>query len=133
MVGKFEPKRSWVRILDPTCHWGLFIITSHKPFPKQALVFTGLQYKSFEDAVGKLAISPLLTVFSTHLDTFLSIFIKSEIVTFNLFQSGRVKIVGWERVEEKIWQRRKTLQFIEMICLLKSQWQPSRTMFVYKI
>ena len=26
---------------------------SHYPFPKQALVFTGLQYKSFENTVGK--------------------------------------------------------------------------------
>ena len=47
------------------------------PFPKQALVFTCLQYKSFENTVGKgeiahkQAISPFATVFSTLLKTFL--------------------------------------------------------------
>ena len=30
-----------------------FIINSKYPFPKHALVFTGLQYKSFEKIVGK--------------------------------------------------------------------------------
>ena len=44
-------------------------------FPKQALVFTCLQHKSFENNVGKgeislRAISPVLTVFSTHLENF---------------------------------------------------------------
>ena len=38
-----------------------FISQGHKktyPFPKQALVFTCLQYKSFENAVGKGEIAP---------------------------------------------------------------------------
>ena len=53
------------------------------PFPKQALVFTCPQYKSFENTVGKGEIAhneqfffPFLTVFSFRLENFLAIFIK---------------------------------------------------------
>ena len=47
-----------------------------KPFPKQALVLTCLQKRSFENTVGKgeiarKAISPFPTVFSTPLESFL--------------------------------------------------------------
>ena len=50
-----------------------FLYNSIEPFPKQALVFTCLQYKSFENIVGKgeRAISPFPTVFSTGFETFL--------------------------------------------------------------
>ena len=46
------------------------------PFPKQALVFTCLQYKSFENTVGKGEIAHneqflLFPVFSNHLENFL--------------------------------------------------------------
>ena len=67
-----------------------------QPFPKQALVFTCLQYKSFENTVGKGEIARneqfLLfpTVFSTHLDGLSAIFGKFEIVICLLFQFGRV-------------------------------------------
>ena len=52
----------------------LFLV---EPLPKQALVFTCLQYKSFENAVGKGEIAhneqflPFPTMFSTHLENFL--------------------------------------------------------------
>ena len=48
-----------------------------EPFPKQALVFTCLQYKSFENTEGKGEIAPnkqflfFPTVFSTRLENFL--------------------------------------------------------------
>ena len=40
------------------CAWvRAFVNFFFKPFPKQALVFTCLQYKSFENAVGKREIA----------------------------------------------------------------------------
>ena len=57
---------------------------------QQALVFTCLQYKSFENTVGKRAISPFPTVFSTHLDGLSAIFVEFEIVVCLRFQSVRV-------------------------------------------
>ena len=65
-------------------------------FPKQALVFTCLQYKYFEITVGKGEIARdeqfLLfpTVFSTLLEASLHFFIKLKIVVCKLFQFGRV-------------------------------------------
>ena len=71
--------------------FGLFV----KPFPKQALVFTRLQYKSFENTVGKgeIARNEQFLIFPQSFipdgRTF-SIFIKFEIVVCNLFQFRRV-------------------------------------------
>ena len=66
------------------------------PFPKQALVFTCLQYKSFENTMGKGEIARD-TQFLLFPQCFLSvneelsaIFIEFEIVTCRLFQFGRV-------------------------------------------
>ena len=64
----------------------------NRPFPKQTLVFTCLQYKSIENTVGKGEIAHneqfLLfpTVFSTRLEN------------FPLFSSN-LKFVVWERVK----------------------------------
>ena len=75
------------------------------PFPKQALVFTCLQYKSFENTVGKGEIARneqfLLFphVFSTHLKKFLPFLIKFEIVVCKLFQYGSLELLVWERVK----------------------------------
>ena len=58
------------------------------PFPPKNLVFTFLQYKSFENTVGKGEIAPK-SVF--YLFGELSVvFIKFEIVACNLFEFGRV-------------------------------------------
>ena len=51
-------------------------IATIQPFPKQALVLPCLQYKSFENTVGKGEIAHneqflLFTLFSTRLDNFL--------------------------------------------------------------
>ena len=69
-----------------------------KPFPKQALDFTRLQNKSFENTAGKgeiahneqFLLSPFLTVFSTSFRNFQSFFIKFEIAVYKLFQIGTV-------------------------------------------
>ena len=63
-------------------------------FPKQALIFTCLQYKSLEITVGKGEIARheqflIFPVFSTLLETS-ALFIKLKIVVCELFQFGRV-------------------------------------------
>ena len=51
----------------------------HEPFPKQTLVFTCLQYMSFENTVGKGEIAHneqfllFSSMFSSHLDNFLPV------------------------------------------------------------
>ena len=71
-----------------------------KPFPNQALDVTCLQYKSFENTVGKGGFFfffffcneqfLLFPVFSTLSENFLPPFIKFKIVVCKLFQFGRV-------------------------------------------
>ena len=55
------------KIKDKTCFRFKIL---YKPFPKQALVFTCLQYKSFENTEEKGEIAPFPTVFSIHLENF---------------------------------------------------------------
>ena len=69
--------------------------TLSNKFPKQALVFTCLQYKSFENTMGKGEIAHneqfLLFPQCFYLFEELSaVFIKFEIVVCKLFQFGRV-------------------------------------------
>ena len=56
------------------------------PFPKQALVLTCLQYKSFENTVGK---GEIARVFYPSGEIFI-IFIEFETVVCKLFEFGRV-------------------------------------------
>ena len=56
----------------------------NSPFPKLALVFTCLQYKSFENAMGKGEIAPFPTVFLTVSRTFLSFLSNSKLSSANL-------------------------------------------------
>ena len=56
------------------------------PFSKQALVFSGLQYKSFENTVGKGEITCVFYPFGEHSATF----IEFEIFVWNFFEYGRV-------------------------------------------
>ena len=68
------------------------------PFPNQALNFTCLQYKSFENTVGKGEIAPneqfLLfpTVFSIHLENFLSFSLTLNLWSANSFNLEDSKI-----------------------------------------
>ena len=75
-----------------------------QPFPKQALLFTCLQYKSFENTVGKgeIARDEQFLLFQ---HCFLPVneelsagFFKFEIVICKLFQFGRVKILSLGKV-----------------------------------
>ena len=74
-------------------------------FPKQALVFTCLQYKSFENT-GKRrncwqqAVSHFPTVFSTLLDNFLPISSNLKLSPANFFSLEESKFVIWERVND---------------------------------
>ena len=61
-------------------------------FPKQALVFTYLQYKSFEINVGKGAISPFPIAFSTLLETSLPFSLNSRSSSANSFSLDESKI-----------------------------------------
>ena len=67
-------------------------------FPKKALVITGLQYKSFENTVGKgencsqRAISPIPTMFSAHLENFLPFSSKLKFSSANSFSLEECKI-----------------------------------------
>ena len=66
------------------------------PFPKQAFVFTCLQYKSYENAVAKgeiysyQAISLFTTVFSTLSENFPPFLSNSKLSSANSFQFGRI-------------------------------------------
>ena len=68
-------------------------ISCFQPFPKQAFVFTCLQYKSFENTLGKEK-----WVVTSNFSFFRSVFysfrelsaIQIEIVVYKLFQFGRV-------------------------------------------
>ena len=77
----------WVQYY-PKC---VYFVWALNPFPKQALVFTCLQYKSFEKRCGKRrncswwAISPFPTVFSTRLDNFLPFSSNLELLPANSF------------------------------------------------
>ena len=67
-----------------------------KPFPKQALVFTCLQYKPFENTVGKGEIAHNKQFLNCQSVFYLfrelsAIFIKFEIVVCKLSQFGRVQ------------------------------------------
>ena len=69
-----------------------------QPFPKQALVFTCQEYKSFENTVGKAeiarkpAISPFPTVFSTLLENLLPSSSKLRLLSANSFSLEKSKI-----------------------------------------
>ena len=65
------------------------------PFPKQTLVFTCLQYKSFENTAekGEIALNDqflLFPVFSICLDNFLTFSLQFNIVIYKLFKFERV-------------------------------------------
>ena len=66
-----------------------------QPFPKQALVFSGLLYKSFENTVGKGEIARnkqflLFPVFSNRLENFLPFSSNLKSSSANSFNFGRV-------------------------------------------
>ena len=73
-------------------------ILDKKPFPKQALVFTCLQYKSFENTLGKGEIARneqfLLfpECFSTHLDNFPLFLSNSKLLSENFLSVEESKI-----------------------------------------
>ena len=65
---------------------------SFNPFQKKALVFTCLQYKSFENIVRKGVISPFATLFSTRLENF-------------QIQNCRLQILlFWKSLKFDIWE-----------------------------
>ena len=69
----------------------------NSPFPKQALVFRNLQYKHFENTVGKGEIAryeqfPLFPVFSTLLEKFLPFSSNLKLSSANTFSLERSKI-----------------------------------------
>ena len=74
------------------------IIYSLNPFPKQSLVFTCLQYKSFENIVRKkeeIAHNKqflLVPVFSTHLEHFLPFLSNLKLLSANSFNLEGYKI-----------------------------------------
>ena len=74
------------------------------PFPKQALVFTCLLYKSVEKTVRKRrncsyqAISLFPAVFSIHLENFLPFLSNLKLWSANLSLWKSLKFVVWERV-----------------------------------
>ena len=70
-------------------------VDGNYPFPKQALFFTCLQYKSFENTAGKGEIACNEQFLLSHgvfypFEQLSSIFIKFEIVVCRLFQFGTV-------------------------------------------
>ena len=73
--------------------------------PEQALIFTCLQYNSFENTVGKGEIARneqflLFPLCFLHVFRTFCPFISSEIVVCKLFQFGRVQnFVVWEKVK----------------------------------
>ena len=88
-------------------------------FPKQALVFTCLQYKSFENTVGKAEIArneqfllflQCFLPFQRYLHHFLQIQ-DCRLQTLSVWK--RLKFVGWERVNltvmTEVFQNFKTL------------------------
>ena len=81
------------------------------PFPKQALVFMSLQYKSFEITVGKGEIAwteqfllvTFPTVFSTRLENFLPFSSNLKLSSANSFSLEACQfchLVVWERVNK---------------------------------
>ena len=69
----------------------------HYPFPRQALDFTYLQYKTFENTVGKgaillRAISPFPTAFFTDFENFLPFSSNSNLSSANSFRMEASKI-----------------------------------------
>ena len=68
-----------------------------QPFPKQALVFTCLQYKSYENTVGKGEIAHneqflLFPVFSTLLENYLPFSLNLNLLSANSFSLEESKI-----------------------------------------
>ena len=61
-------------------------------FPKQALVFTCLLYKSFDNTEGKEEIAPFPTVFSTLLENFPPFSSNSKLLSANSFSMEESKI-----------------------------------------
>ena len=82
-----------------------------KPFPKQALVFTCLQYKSFENTVGKgeIARSEQFLVFPQYFLSFRTTFCHFHQLYNCRLQSLSIrkslKFVAWERVKLLIISR----------------------------
>ena len=73
--------------------------TGYSPFPKQALVLTWLQYKSFENTVGKgqNAHNKQFLLFPQCFLPFWSTFIKFEIVIGKVFQFERIWNLSFEK------------------------------------
>ena len=75
-------------------------------FPKQALVFKCLHYKSFENALGKGEIGCnkqflLFPVFFTHLENFLPFSSNMKLSSSNSFSLEESRFVVWERVKNR--------------------------------
>ena len=70
------------------------------PFPKQALVFMCLQYKSFENTVGKEEIAHNI-LFSTHLENFLPFSSNLKLSSANSFNLEESKICRSGKTEKK--------------------------------
>ena len=79
-----------------------FLFRVVQPFPKQALVFTCLQYMSSENTVvkGEIAISPFPTMFSTLLENFLPLSSSLKLLFANSVWKSP-KFVICERVKVK--------------------------------
>ena len=60
-----------------------------------------LLYRSFENTVGKGAISPFPTVFSASLENFLPFSSNLKLSSANSFSLEVAKCVVWERVKDK--------------------------------
>ena len=67
------------------------------PFPKQALVFTCLQYKSFENTVEKGEISPFPTVFSA--------FLKSSLPFLSISKCCLQSLTVWKSLKFAVCER----------------------------
>ena len=69
------------------------VIGPFNPFPNKPCLFTRMQYKSFENTVGKGEIAfPFPTVFSTHLENFLSFSSNLKLSSANSFSLEEFKI-----------------------------------------
>ena len=75
----------------------LYISLLLHPFPKQALVFTCLQCKPFENTAGKEEIA--LTMFSTPSENFPPLSSYLRLSSANSFFLKSLKFVVWERVK----------------------------------
>ena len=92
-VGKGENAGNQHFLLFPQCFLPIpkrnFVFNR---FPKQAQVFTCLQYKSFENTMRKGEIALFPSVFSTHMENFLPFSSNLELSSANSFSLEESKI-----------------------------------------